>query len=100
MKLMEEKYTPKTLEDIISPKSTDLLLQLSSLLREQKNILFIGTNNTFKSIAMRLAMEEYYDGNQKIQSWSLILSRTFLFTTTNTMNYETFAVLLPRKSAS
>jgi DNA polymerase III delta prime subunit len=65
MKLMEEKYTPKTLEDIISPKSTDLLLQLSSLLREQKNILFIGTNNTFKSIAMRLAMEEYYDGNPK-----------------------------------
>ena len=65
MKLMEEKYTPKTLEDLISPKSKDLLLQLSSLLREQKNILFIGTNNTFKSIAMRLAMEEYYDGNPK-----------------------------------
>ena len=62
---MEEKYGPKTLEEIISPKSKELLSQLSYLLKEQKNILFIGSNNTFKSVAMKLAMEEYYDGNPK-----------------------------------
>jgi hypothetical protein len=65
MKLMEEKYAPKTLEEIISPKSKELLTQLSFLLKEQKNILFIGSNNTFKSVAMKLAVEEYYDGNPK-----------------------------------
>lgn len=62
---MEEKYGPKTLEDIISPKSKDLLTQLSTLLNQQKNILFIGSNNTFKSVAMKLVMEDYSDGNPK-----------------------------------
>jgi len=62
---MEEKYGPKTLDQIISPKSKELLSQLTHLLKEQKNILFIGSNNTFKSVAMKLAMEEYYDGNPK-----------------------------------
>lgn len=60
MKLIEEKYSPKTLEDIITPKRKDIITKLSFLLKEQKNILFIGTNNTFKSIAMKLAIEEYY----------------------------------------
>jgi hypothetical protein len=60
---MEEKYIPKSLDEIISPKSVELLAQLSSLLKEQKNILFIGSNNTFKSVAMKLAIDNYYGGN-------------------------------------
>jgi hypothetical protein len=64
MKLIEEKYTPQHLEDIVSPKSKDLLSQLSHLLDEQKNILFIGSNNTYKAVAMRLALREYYGGNE------------------------------------
>jgi hypothetical protein len=64
MKLIEEKHTPQHLEEIISPKSKDLLSQLSTLLSEQKNILFIGSNNTYKSTAMRLALREYYGGTQ------------------------------------
>jgi len=62
---MEEKYGPKTLEEIICPRSKDVLTQLSSLLKQQKNILFIGSNNTFKSVAMKLAMEEYSNGTPK-----------------------------------
>lgn len=62
---MEEKYVPKTLDDIISPKSKDLLSQLSVLLKQQKNILFIGSNNTFKSVAMKLVMEDYSEGSPK-----------------------------------
>jgi len=62
MKLIEEKYSPQCLEDIISPNSKCLLEQLMKLLQEQKNILFIGSNNTYKSVAMRLALREYYGG--------------------------------------
>ena len=64
MKLIEEKYIPQCLEEIISPKSKDLLAQLSQLLSEKKNILFIGSNNTYKSVAMRLALREYYGESQ------------------------------------
>ena len=64
MKLIEEKYMPQHLEEIISPKSKDLLSKLSTLLQEKKNILFIGSNNTYKSIAMRMVLREYYGGNQ------------------------------------
>jgi len=70
---MEEKYSPKTLEEIISPKSKELLSQLSSLLKTQKNILFIGSNNTFKSIAMKLALEEYYGGGGNPQDSVLVI---------------------------
>jgi len=65
---MEEKYGPRTLEEIISPKSKEILSQLSSLLKEQKNILFIGSNNTYKSVAMKLAVEEYYQGKESKDS--------------------------------
>lgn len=68
MKLMEEKYGPRTLEEIISPKSKEILSQLSSLLKDQKNILFIGSNNTYKSVAMKLAVEEYYQGKESKDS--------------------------------
>lgn len=65
---MEEKYGPRTLEEIISPKSKEILSQLSSLLKDQKNILFIGSNNTYKSVAMKLAVEEYYQGKESKDS--------------------------------
>lgn len=57
---MEEKYTPTTLEEIISPKIEELLKQMKEYLNDQKNILFIGSNNTYKSVAMKLALKEYY----------------------------------------
>lgn len=65
MKLIEEKYAPHHLDEIISPKSNELLTKLSLLLKEQKNILFIGSNNTYKVNAMRLALREYYGGTQQ-----------------------------------
>ena len=74
---MEEKYGPKTLEEIISPKSKELLTQLSLLLKEQKNILFIGSNNTFKSVAMKLAMKEYYGDHGKESKDSVLVIDTF-----------------------
>jgi hypothetical protein len=60
MKLMEEKYIPHTLDELISPNLEELLTQLKSYLSEQKNILFIGSNQTYKSVAMKLALREYY----------------------------------------
>jgi hypothetical protein len=77
MKLMEEKYGPKTLEEIISPKSKELLSKLSTLLKEQKNILFIGSNNTFKSVAMKLAIEEYYGESGRETKDSVLVIDTF-----------------------
>ena len=60
MKLMEEKYIPHTLNELISPNLEELLSQLKTYLKEQKNILFIGSNQTYKSVAMKLALREYY----------------------------------------
>ena len=60
MKLMEEKYNPNTLDELISPNLEPLLRQLKEYLKERKNILFIGSNQTYKSVAMKLALREYY----------------------------------------
>ncbi len=60
MKLMEEKYAPTTLEEMISPNLEDLISKIKQYLKEQKNILFIGTHNTYKTVAMKLALKEYY----------------------------------------
>jgi hypothetical protein len=60
MKLMEEKYRPNTFDELISPNLKELLDKMKEYLREQKNILFIGSNNTYKSVAMKLALQEYY----------------------------------------
>ncbi len=58
MKLMEEKYRPQSLDQILSPHREELLKQLSELIETQKNILFIGPNPTFKSVAMNLILQD------------------------------------------
>lgn len=55
---MEEKYKPQTLEEVISPNRTPMMNALTDLLEKQKNILFIGSNNTFKSVAMKLVIQD------------------------------------------
>jgi len=75
MKLMEEKYTPTTLEEMIGPKNEELCIQLKIYLKEQKNILFIGSNNTYKSVAMKLAIKEYYGGT--VPKGSVLILDTF-----------------------
>lgn len=55
---MEEKYRPQSLEEIISPNREELMGQLASLIDQQKNILFIGPNHTFKSVAMNLVLQD------------------------------------------
>lgn len=72
MKLIEEKYVPKSLDEIISPHSQVLMTHLSYLLKHHRNILFIGSNNTFKSVAMRLALREYY-GKEESKDSVLII---------------------------
>ena len=58
MKLMEEKYKPQTIDQIISPNQKELLSSLSTLIDQQKNILFIGSNNTYKSVAMNIVIRD------------------------------------------
>ena len=55
---MEEKYRPQSLEELISPDREQLMDQLASLIEQQKNILFIGPNHTFKSVAMNLVLQD------------------------------------------
>jgi len=58
MKLMEEKYRPTSLDQILSPNREDLMSRLQCLIEKQKNILFIGSAHTFKSVVMNLIIRD------------------------------------------
>lgn len=61
MKLIEEIYTPKCLNELISPNCDVLLKQIREHIEMNKmNLLCIGSTNTFKLIAMQLILREYY----------------------------------------
>ena len=60
MKLMEEIYIPKTLQEIIVPNPADFIENMSSSIENTKNALFIGSISTFKNHAMKLYIKEFY----------------------------------------
>jgi hypothetical protein len=58
---MEYIYLPTKLKDVIMPNKEEILLKINEYIEENKmNLLFIGSNNTFKSRIIYLLVEEYY----------------------------------------
>ena len=61
---MEYTYLPTKLKDVIMPNKEEMLLKLNAHIEDNKmNLLFIGSNNTFKSRIIYLLVEEYYKKN-------------------------------------
>jgi DNA polymerase III delta prime subunit len=62
MKLIEDIYTPRNLYELITPNYSDILEQINQHIKmNQMNLLCIGSTNTFKQIAMKLIIKEYYE---------------------------------------
>jgi hypothetical protein len=60
--LIEDKYMPKKLNDILAPNSIQLIQTLHQHIKDDNmNLLFIGTMNTFKLQTMKLVLNEYYE---------------------------------------
>ena len=58
---MEYLYLPTKLKDIIMPNKDEILKKLTHHIdTENMNLLFIGSNNTFKTVIIELLAEEYY----------------------------------------
>uniref|UniRef100_A0A6C0ESA1 Replication factor C C-terminal domain-containing protein n=1 Tax=viral metagenome TaxID=1070528 RepID=A0A6C0ESA1_9ZZZZ len=58
---MEYLYLPTKLKDIIMPNKDEILKKLLYHIdTENMNLLFIGSNNTFKTVIIELLAEEYY----------------------------------------
>ncbi len=89
MKLIEEIYTPKTLDEIITPKYEELLGQIREHINSDRmNLLCIGSTNTYKLIAMQLMLKEYYS-LLKIQNYNeyvLVIDSFTDITFSNTIN--------------
>ena len=60
MKLIEENYIPKTLDQIIVPNPKEFMENIEFSIENNKNVLFIGSISTFKIHAMKLYIKEYY----------------------------------------
>ena len=66
MSLIEDKYTPKKLSELLSPNSKELInILMNHVKTENMNILFIGSIYTFKTQAMKLVLNEYYGETHK-----------------------------------
>lgn len=69
MKLIEEIYTPKILNELISPNCEELIDQIRDHIKiDNMNLLCIGSTNTFKLVAMKLIIKEYYEYYLKINN--------------------------------
>jgi len=60
MKLIEEIYIPKTLDQIIVPNPKEFMENIGFSIENNKNVLFIGSISTFKIHAMKLYIKEFY----------------------------------------
>jgi len=60
MKLIEEIYIPKALEQIIVPNPKEFMENVNYSIENNKNVLFIGSISTFKIHAMKLYIKEFY----------------------------------------
>jgi hypothetical protein len=66
MKLMEDVYMPKKLDNILAPNSHELIKTLKQHIQtDDMNLLFIGSMYTFKLQTMKLVLNEYYGDNYK-----------------------------------
>ncbi len=64
--LMEDKYMPKKLDDILAPNSKELIQTLKyHIQKDNMNLLFIGSMYTFKLQTMKLVLNEYYGNDFK-----------------------------------
>jgi ribosome biogenesis GTPase A len=52
---------PTKLSDVIMQNKNEILALLEHYMNTNTNILFIGSNNTFKSTIINLLVEEYYN---------------------------------------
>jgi DNA polymerase III delta prime subunit len=62
--LIEDKYNPKKIDELISPNPVIESLK-KYIQKDDMNLLFIGSMNTFKLSAMKLVLNEYYQENYK-----------------------------------
>jgi hypothetical protein len=60
MKLIEESYIPKALDQIIVPNPKEFMENVNFSIENNKNVLFIGSISTFKIHAMKLYIKEFY----------------------------------------
>ena len=60
MKLIEEIYIPKSLDQIIVPNPKEFIENVNYSIDNNKNVLFIGSISTFKIHAMKLYIKEFY----------------------------------------
>jgi hypothetical protein len=58
--LMEDKYIPKKLNDILTPNFEIIKKIQEHIDKDNMNLLFIGSIYTFKIQVMKLAIQEYY----------------------------------------
>jgi DNA polymerase III delta prime subunit len=69
MALIEERYMPSSLSEIVSPNWSEVQTLLDTQMQQHKmNLMFIGSVNTFKQQAMHIVLEEYYR-RMNITSW-------------------------------
>ena len=75
MELIEHKYLPQDLTELITPNKEYIIQQINEhILKQSMNLLLIGSNITFKSRAIHLIVKEYYKKEGVHAYGSLILS--------------------------
>lgn len=75
MDLIEHKYLPKDLYELITPNKENIIKQIETHITSQNlNLLLIGSNITFKTRAIHLIVKEYYKRERVHAYGSLILT--------------------------
>ena len=97
MELIEHKYLPQDLYDIVSPNKKEMLEQINHHIESNTiNLLLIGKQHNFKSRAIHLIVKEYYKREGVHAYGSLILTIDCFndINLSNTNNYiKTFRTL-------
>jgi hypothetical protein len=75
MDLIEHKYLPQQLSDIITPNKEEIIEQINHHIETHNmNLLLIGSPYTFKSHVLNLIIKEYYKKENVTSYNNLILS--------------------------
>ena len=78
MDLIEHKYIPNHLKDIITPNKEAIIDQIHNhIASKNMNLLLIGSPYTFKTITLHLIIKEYYKREGVEAYSSFILSLDF-----------------------
>lgn len=84
--LIEDKYMPKKLSDILAPGTDELIKTLKQHIKnDTMNLLFIGSMYTFKLQTMKLVLNEYY-GNNSFKDYVLFIDCFTDITFSGTIN--------------